>query len=534
MKQEIDRLGKTLAQGKDAQAKTAAREADARQKLAAAQETAARQQQKLQVEEDQARQKQQTALEVQAKAEQTVLAATEKPGLAPASATAPAAPPPTAPPAANLADLFHQAQQMETAVAESYKNVRAAELAAIREIPLTQAAALTEVAKPVRAEIDTSVLTRDIRDVAGVRAQEKTLAAASEQMDSMVALAQRMRELAQPGQTTVSVASMQAASGHTEHMEHLAMEDEGTTAKDLTAAMQGFDGPGGGDGEAPTWTAAVLAAAARLAADPTDLNALLEYQLALAAQGAGGGNGVDGGEASDLFTGAFGAGNGERTSDEAMRAGGVPGAPALDPRHFKPIPGRTITTSMIAEPADRQRAWMFVDSWYLIGPWPNPGRKNLDTKFPPESVVDLDATYTGGRRNEAPLPVRWRFYQASAVTRNQGGENTGMITPPGLDEFEIYYAYTELWLDEAADLWVAIGSDDQSKVWLNDQMIWKSADYYKSWVANEGLRKVHFIKGINRVLLRLENGQLSGGYSLMVCLDPNAPPPAQAPRAGQR
>ena len=177
---------------------------------------------------------------------------------------------------------------------------------------------------------------------------------------------------------------------------------------------------------------------------------------------------------------------------------------------------------------------MFVDSWYLIGPWPNPGRKNLDTKFAPESVVDLDATYTGGRRNEVPLPVHWHFYQASAVTKNSWGEITGMITPPGLDEFEIYYAYTELWLDEAADLWVAIGSDDQSKVWLNDQMIWKSADYYKSWVANEGLRKVHFDKGINRVLLRLENGQNSGGYSLMVCLDPKAPPPAEARPAGRR
>ena len=352
-KQEIDRLNKALVQSRDTQAKTAAREADAQQKLAAAQENAARQQQKLQAEEDQARQKQQAALEVQAKSEQTILAAAEKPGLVPASATALAAPPPTAPPDANLADLFHQAQQMETAVAESYKNVRAAELAAIREIPLSQAAALTEVAKPVRADIDTGLLTRDIRDVPGVRAQEKTLEAASEQMNSMVALAQRMRDLAQPAQTTVSVDSMKAASGHTEHMEHLAMEDEGTTAKDLTAAMQGIDGPGGGHGEASPFTPAALAAAARLAADPTDLNALLEYQLALAAQGApGSGNGADGGDASGLTAGA---GDGERTSDDPAHAGDVPGVPAIDPHHFKPIPGRTITTAMVAGPSDRQR-----------------------------------------------------------------------------------------------------------------------------------------------------------------------------------
>ena len=93
-----------------------------------------------------------------------------------------------------------------------------------------------------------------------------------------------------------------------------------------------------------------------------------------------------------------------------------------------------------------------------------------------------------------------------------------MIMPPGLADYEIYYAYTELWFDEPADLWVAIGSDDQSKVWINDQLIWKSADYHKVWVPNEGLRKVHFRKGINRLLYRLENGQNSGGFSFLVCL----------------
>ena len=542
VKQEIDRLTRTLPQAKDAQAKAAAREADARQKLAAAQENAARQLQKLRGDEDQARQKQQAAAEAQAKAEQTVLAALDKAGTAPAAATAAPAPPPAAPPNANLADLFHQAQQMEAAVAESYKNVRAAELAAIREIPLAQAAALTEVAKPVRAEIDTGILTRDIRDVPGVRAQEKAIEAAAEQMNSMVALAQRMRDLAQPEQTTVSVAAMKAASGHTEAMERLAAEDEGTTAKDLTAAMQGTGGPGGkhhhghGGGDdgklAAQATADLATAAAQVAANPADVGARLEYERALAAwQAMANAQGADGGAAQGV-AGSGGADGGG--ADGPMGKSRVPDVPYLDARHFKPIPGRTITPSMIAQPADRERQWMFVDSWYMIGPWPNPGRKNLDTKFQPESVVDLDATYTGGRRDEAPLPVRWQFYQASAVEKNPGSEATGMITPPGLSEFEIYYAYTELWLDEAADLWVAIGSDDQSKVWLNGQMIWKSADYYKPWVANEGLRKVHFDKGINRVLLRLENGHLSGCFSFMVCLDPTAPPPAQAKRAGQR
>jgi len=411
------------------------------------------------------------------------------------------APHPTA--ADGLSELYKKAQAAEEAVAETFKNVRAAELAVLRKIPLEAALALTVVAKPDRPELDNSILDKDIADVNGVREQEKAISEAAAQMDSMVALAQRMRDLANAAGSTFTVAQVQAQSARNSRMEELAMEDAGTKAKDLSKEMAAADGPQGGmqgqhsEGMSPQILGVSLATAV-WASTPLNPKALADLANAM------------------NIAAAMAANRGTTSGTPGQGPGGQPGIASVSAKDFKPIPGRTVRKGMVSIEAGRNPAWMYVDSWYLIGPWPNPGRKNLNTKFPPETVIDLDAVYQGGRKNEVPMPIRWHFFQ---LPPNRGSSPTlGMIVPPGLSDYELYYAYAEIWFDEESDLWVAIGSDDQSKVWINDQLIWKSADFHKSWVANEGLRKVHFRKGINRLLYRLENGQQGGGFSFLVCL----------------
>ena len=382
--------------------------------------------------------------------------------------------------ARTLADFFKQAQEAEVAVAETFRNVRAAELASIRKIPLSDALAMTKVATPDRPQVNTAILKADIASVNGVREQEKAIGAAADQMASMVALAQRMRELAAGAGANLSVAEIQAQSASNERMENLAKEDAGARAKDLSGEMAAADGGGlhGTTGSVP---------------------------------GAKGPSGA---------AGDGPAGNGGQAAPEGYgKPGGAPGVLGIAVKNYKPLHGRTVRQGRIDIEAGRNPEWLYVDTWHLIGPWPNAGRKNLNTKFPPETVVNLDAVYQGARKDEVPVPVRWEFFQMpSKVTGKERTPAVPIITPPGLADYEIYYAYTELWFDAEADLWVAIGSDDQSKVWVNDLLIWKSGDAHKVWVANEGLRKVHFRKGINRILYRLENGQNSGGFSFIVCL----------------
>lgn len=146
--------------------------------------------------------------------------------------------------------------------------------------------------------------------------------------------------------------------------------------------------------------------------------------------------------------------------------------------------------------------WMFIDTWYTIGPFPNPHRINLSRKFPPETVVNLGATYAGP---DGGL-LRWEFLQTGNVR----------CVPHHAQEFAIYYAYTELRFERAMELWIMVGSDDKANVWVNDLPVWISGEQQKSWRANEGLRKVYFREGVNRILFRVENGWKGMSFSLGV------------------
>ncbi len=150
--------------------------------------------------------------------------------------------------------------------------------------------------------------------------------------------------------------------------------------------------------------------------------------------------------------------------------------------------------------------WFYIHSWYIIGPFPNEKRRNVEKSFPPESIVDLDANYTGkyGRT------VSWEFLSSSSF----------MIVPPHYDQYAIYYAYTELYVEQPMDLWIAVGSDDRSDVWINDIKVWQSVNQVKQWRLTEGLRRVHFKKGHNKILLRLENSWRECGFSVLVCAGP--------------
>jgi hypothetical protein len=178
------------------------------------------------------------------------------------------------------------------------------------------------------------------------------------------------------------------------------------------------------------------------------------------------------------------------------------GASRLTRTDFRPQAGRKIT-------ADGQpMKWMFIDRWYCIGPFDNPGRKNLDKKFPPESVVDLDARYVG----KGDRALRWRLLVSPGLC----------IAPIDVDKYAIYYCYTEIWSDEEKDYWVAFGSDDYGKIWVNGKLVWASGKTPHHWIPDRGFRKIRFNKGPNRVLFKIENAGGTMGFSMVLAVAPKS------------
>lgn len=183
------------------------------------------------------------------------------------------------------------------------------------------------------------------------------------------------------------------------------------------------------------------------------------------------------------------------------------------------LPGRRFTKDA------KRKGWLYINTWYMIGPWENFGRDDFAIIHPPEVLVDLDATYTDGQiamgiieTDSDPIKrigkkvmldgtLSWKFMQSQSM------HNTVPVTT----DRSTYYAYTELYFDEASDMLVAIGTDDSGRVWINGKDVWQ--DKGTSWYhIDEYIVNFQFQQGWNKVFVRLENsGGGAAGFSLLIC-----------------
>lgn len=161
---------------------------------------------------------------------------------------------------------------------------------------------------------------------------------------------------------------------------------------------------------------------------------------------------------------------------------------------------------------------VFVDRWYVIGPFTAPDPSSMQKIYPPELLVDLDAVYLGKARRV----LRWQYVSSTLYP----------LVPPDKAEQAMYYGYTELSSDKNRDVWMAFGSDDDAKAWVNDAVVWTSGNQAKRWYTPGGFRSlkqdvqnanlieerrlVHLHKGRNTILFKLYNNPLDVFFSLVI------------------
>ena len=391
----------------------------------------------------------------------------------------------------SLSEAYELARDIEEAVTETYREVVAATTALEQHLPLEEAERLTDVAKPVREDIDAELLDGRARTAERLAAQKEARYNAVRETENMVdasmammdeafrlagvgedgefrrgdsRLARGLRwlrrgELAGRGETS-RTERFHALAGLSMQIERLAAEDRGARAKDLRGVTIGGAAQNGAGTKDEDYRR-VAGRAGEYAGQPTSRG--------------------EAGTGADLLPGNV------LSFDEASR--GMPGG------------------------------WMYLESWWILGPFPNPDRVNITRKFPPESVIDLDAAYEG-----AGGLVKWQFSQArTPFPSGRPNRHRSEVIPPNRREFAIWYGYTILRVDRECDVWLAAGSDDRSDVWVNGMKVWASGNNRKVWTIDEGFRRIHLQKGANSVLVRLENGP--GPTSFSVCVSPHETPP---------
>jgi hypothetical protein len=223
--------------------------------------------------------------------------------------------------------------------------------------------------------------------------------------------------------------------------------------------------------------------------------------------GQGGGGGAEGGSGGQA-DGRRSAVNGQQTRSYE----GQQQAPAINAGALRLGAGNALGPT--GELANR----VYVDRWYLIGPFHAPNASSIHQVYPPEQWVDLDGVYRGkGQR-----ALRWQYVSSARYP----------LIPPDATEQAIYYGHTEITSDRARAVWLALGADDDAKLWVNDQLVWTSGNQQKAWYTQGGVqslkkdiqafnlieerRLVHLRKGRNTVLVKLYNNPLDVFFSLVI------------------
>ena len=367
--------------------------------------------------------------------------------------------PPPAPELASIAELYKSAVAAEQRTAELYRQERALKSAMQSKAPLQETLAQTQSIAPARKGIDEKLLSEKIEAPARAIEHRKALERVEREVEDIVATVKRMEALARHrGEDDNATVQMDIATGDVS-------PDESSESTDTDTAE-----PVGDEGE--------LTAQERLD---------LERKLAELAT-------EDATERHKDLSALMRTLSGEDGAEGYMPAGPpakISTVGALGARRLG------ISRNGMAHPG-----WVFIDSWHLIGPFANPGRRHIETRFPPESVIDLDAVY----RDRNGRALRWVYQHAP----------TENVRPLADTPYAIFYGYSEIWCEEGMRRTIAIGSDDYSKVWVNGLLVWASGKQYKNWRADEAYRTVYFKKGINRILIRLENGHGACSMSVMI------------------
>jgi putative membrane-bound dehydrogenase-like protein len=146
------------------------------------------------------------------------------------------------------------------------------------------------------------------------------------------------------------------------------------------------------------------------------------------------------------------------------------------------------------------------DYWHIAGPFDNgTADAGLDRDFGPEKGVDLKATYPGKAGT-----VGWRTVKPDGhgyvdLRTFLAPENNNVVS----------YLYREVESPADQEVTVLLGTDDAARLWVNGKLEYTSRQH-RAAVPEQDTVKVKLTKGVNRLLLKINNGDGDHGFYLTI------------------
>lgn len=198
---------------------------------------------------------------------------------------------------------------------------------------------------------------------------------------------------------------------------------------------------------------------------------------------------------------------------------------------------------VLGETVDLPRHFGFLMDWHLIGPFTNKGRAGFDTPFPPETAIDLSASYQGKEIQPGKDPaVRWLPWTSpdefGVVDLNQ---------PFGMLKEVTGYATTVYHSPAARPAEIRLGCKNAWKLWLNGKFVFGRDEYHRGMKIDQYRYPVQLQAGPNVLLVKLcqneqtETWTTKWDFQLRVCdttgtalLDPQRPTTPEAALKGKK
>jgi hypothetical protein len=146
----------------------------------------------------------------------------------------------------------------------------------------------------------------------------------------------------------------------------------------------------------------------------------------------------------------------------------------------------------LGRPVDLARQYGFVLEWKLIGPFPNPEDKGIDTSYPPEKGIDLAAECDGKAGK-----VRWRGF---ATTSELGVVD--LQAAIGKEKAGVAYALTEFTSEREQPVEIRMGSITATKLWVNDELVMARYDAFTGVRIDSYVARAHLKAGKNVFLIK--------------------------------
>ena len=147
----------------------------------------------------------------------------------------------------------------------------------------------------------------------------------------------------------------------------------------------------------------------------------------------------------------------------------------------------------LGDHVDLPKHFGFITTWQLIGPFDNTGGKGLEAIYPPETAIDLAASYQGKTKS-----VAW--------FSNTTKDPFGMVDlNQAIDKVHgaVAYATAEFYADRERPVEVRLGCITACKLWLNGQYLIGQQAYHAGTKIDQFIGHGVVRPGRNVILLKI-------------------------------